>query len=127
MCCIEFQMSNYYIELNRECRWYYLNNSPFGIGNNYLKCLSIFGNSNHIVCKLNHQDNIHLCMMNNLSFLQVNSLHKVIRIFYMLKCLNNIQQCMFDRCWLNCKLSKDQDNQYKLSYPNKIKMHKIDN
>ncbi|CAD8093462.1 unnamed protein product [Paramecium primaurelia] len=122
-----FRMSNYYNQLNRQCRWYYLNNSPFGIGNNYLKWLSIFDKSDHIVCKLNHQDNIHLCMMNNLSFLQVNSLHKVIHIFYMSKCLNNIQQCMFDRCRLHCKLSKDLDNQYKLSYPNKIKMHKIDN
>ncbi len=66
-------------------------------------------------------------MMNNLSFLQVNSLHKGCRIFYMLKCLNNIQQCMIDRCWLHCKLNKDLDNQYMLSYPNKIQMHKIDN
>jgi hypothetical protein len=34
---------------------------------------------------------------------------------------------MIDRCWLHCKLNKDLDNQYMLSYPNKIQMHKIDN
>ena len=66
-------------------------------------------------------------MMSNLSFLQVNNLRKEIRIIYKLYFLNNSQRCMIDKCWLHCKLSKDLDNQYMLSYSNKIKMHKIDN